>query len=185
MNTIKSVFNVDTKEWTITVGPRCFDLVNLHFGFCGNEEHVTFDHLSFGYTINLDGVANPGESFIGSKNFPDPGVIFSEVFSDYPIVTDLIKLPPEKDLIYTLWVRNAGELTEFSYNFTTTKPDQPFPSWTWNGTEWVAPVARPQALTVPMWWDEEDQTWVEVTDPTQIPEKLQALEAQLAPPENE
>ena len=37
------------------------------------------------------------------------------------------------------------------------RPPQPFPSWTWDGQAWVAPVPRPDEG---WWtWDEDAQGW--------------------------
>lgn len=39
-------------------------------------------------------------------------------------------------------------------------PKQPFNSWTWNGTEWVAPIEKPDNDN--FWiWDESSQSWTE------------------------
>lgn len=38
---------------------------------------------------------------------------------------------------------------------------QTFPSWTWNGSEWQAPVAAPDPQEGGDWaWDEDAQEWV-------------------------
>lgn len=39
------------------------------------------------------------------------------------------------------------------------RPPSPFPSWSWDGGEWVAPVAAPDEPTT---WDEDAQAWVPV-----------------------
>ena len=39
------------------------------------------------------------------------------------------------------------------------RPSQPYPSWAWGGSEWVAPVAYPDEG---YWkWDEDAGAWVE------------------------
>lgn len=40
-------------------------------------------------------------------------------------------------------------------------PPQPFPSWTWDGDEWIAPVPMPEDGGE-YWWDEDAQAWVPV-----------------------
>ena len=36
------------------------------------------------------------------------------------------------------------------------RPPSPYPSWTWDGGEWVAPVPKPDG---DYWWDEGAQEW--------------------------
>jgi hypothetical protein len=38
-------------------------------------------------------------------------------------------------------------------------PPQLYPSWTWDGSEWVAPVPQPDG---DFYWDEDAQAWVKV-----------------------
>ena len=44
------------------------------------------------------------------------------------------------------------------------RPPQPFPSWTWNGVGWEAPVPKPEGEYS---WNEETQTWDAI--PTEEP----------------
>ena len=39
------------------------------------------------------------------------------------------------------------------------RPPSPYPSWTWDGSEWVAPVPKPDGDYS---WDEDAQAWVPV-----------------------
>lgn len=39
------------------------------------------------------------------------------------------------------------------------RPPSPYPSWTWDGEAWVAPVPMPDG---PHSWDEDAQAWVPV-----------------------
>jgi hypothetical protein len=39
------------------------------------------------------------------------------------------------------------------------RPPSPFPSWTWDGEAWVAPVPAPDGANS---WDEDAQAWVTV-----------------------
>lgn len=44
------------------------------------------------------------------------------------------------------------------------RPPQPFPSWTWDGVAWEAPVPQPEGEYS---WNEETQTWDAI--PTEEP----------------
>jgi hypothetical protein len=41
------------------------------------------------------------------------------------------------------------------------RPPSPFPSWTWDGNAWVAPIEKPEGDHV---WDEEAGAWKPLTD---------------------
>ena len=41
------------------------------------------------------------------------------------------------------------------------RPPQPYSSWVWDGSEWVAPVPMPDEGG-PWIWDEATRSWVEV-----------------------
>ena len=38
------------------------------------------------------------------------------------------------------------------------RPPSPFPSWSWDGSAWQAPVPQPDGVYT---WDEDAQAWVE------------------------
>lgn len=40
------------------------------------------------------------------------------------------------------------------------RPPSPYPSWTWDGTAWVAPVPKPEGNHV---WDENTGSWIEAS----------------------
>jgi hypothetical protein len=43
------------------------------------------------------------------------------------------------------------------------RPPAPFPSWTWDGSEYQPPVAKPDPVEGFTWeWGEEDSEWVKV-----------------------
>ena len=43
------------------------------------------------------------------------------------------------------------------------RPPAPYPSWTWDGTEWKAPKRKP-LLGGPYVWDEDTGGWVEAEE---------------------
>lgn len=50
----------------------------------------------------------------------------------------------------------------------TWRSEQPYPSWSWNGNEWVAPLPQPDNGLYS--WDEDSQSWIE-----QIPSQIELV----------
>jgi hypothetical protein len=46
-------------------------------------------------------------------------------------------------------------------SLTVPRPPRPYPSWTWDGSRWIAPVAYPEDGGLYQ-WDEAQQAWTEV-----------------------
>ena len=46
------------------------------------------------------------------------------------------------------------------------RPPKPYPSWTWDGLGWTAPVAMPTDGG-PYQWNEQTQTWDTIPTPTE------------------
>lgn len=73
-----------------------------------------------------------------------PDQLIADGITDFEEVTDLDPRPG----IGWLWDEANGY-----------RPSSPFPSWTWNGAEWTAPVPKPEGGYL---WNEETQTWDEM-----------------------
>jgi len=60
------------------------------------------------------------------------------------------------------WILVNGELPGLGYEYVDSefRPQQPYPSWTWNIDHWEPPVAYPQTDTTKV-WNEETQSWDE------------------------
>lgn len=168
MNTIKSTFNIDTKEWEIDTTTTEFvtTFYEVQFAFCSNEEVTVFSDLRFGYELLRNDKEFHGEAFVISNSYPKDSARLLQVTSTTPIQTDKITCIPAIGYTLKFWATNAGEQSETEHVFTAPTPPAPFVSWTWNGTEWVPPIARPDGT--PAFWNETTQAWVPVTDPVAI-----------------
>lgn len=66
------------------------------------------------------------------------------------------------------WV-DAGELgvgKGWSYVDGEFRSPQPYPSWSWQGQEWVPPVPHPELVAGFVWvWDEDVVNWRQVVKP--------------------
>ena len=78
-----------------------------------------------------------------------PDQLIADGITDFQEVTDL---DPRPGIGWT-WSETDGF-----------RPPSPFPSWTWNGVGWEAPVPQPEGAYT---WNEETQTWDAI--PTEEP----------------
>ena len=61
------------------------------------------------------------------------------------------------------WKEDTQEWVD--YYWQAPLGDQPYPSWTYNGTDWVAPVEHPDINNLPDYiWNEDNQTWDQITE---------------------
>ena len=145
--------NLFNGQWTTIVQPESSSPV-LEIGFVSDTALVEFDNLTFGYacTVNTKTVAK--------GSYPVEGVIY--VSTDQPyIVSETIFLNYDDDAILTVWAKNAGQEYSDTVTFTVPRPDQPYPSWAWNGEWWEPPVPYPDDGGR-YEWDEEGQQWATV-----------------------
>ena len=158
MNKLYATDNFKTGNWSLDtseIGPTTND---LFITFTEEAPVITFKDLKFGYELKQDG--NIKQYGV----FPPPGVKYVRTDQPY-IVVERLNLVLETDYELYLWAENGGESFETTVSFTTPRPAQPYDSWVWN-TEtlnWEAPVPYPDDGKF-YTWDEETQSWVEVTE---------------------
>ena len=150
--------------------------------FSLDEESITFSHsnasdidkdLTFAVPLNtnLTGLTmsytlSNQESTIMQASFPEEDVTF--VMTDQPYIrSDRVRLIQGAQ--YTLSVSfsiNGNTYTD-SLTFIGDPPEQPYPSWTFDGEEWQPPTPKPVSgvgygdLNV-YDWDEPTLSWVPV-----------------------
>jgi hypothetical protein len=117
-----------------------------------------------GNAVNLRGVemrltltADAAEIF--DLQLPPAGVRYTRTDQDI-IATGRVVWAPDQQIAVNAWCKTAGgqELTATA-NFTAPRPAQPYPSWTWDGTSWVAPAPYPDDGQEYV-WDEANQEWI-------------------------
>jgi|GEM_PF-5180063 len=115
---------------------------------------IPFQGLEFGVTVTqADGAS---EAF----KFPAPGVVY--LSTDQDMLENVpIKLAPGDEVTLDVWITNGGVTTTGQHSLTVPRPAQPYPSWTWDGARWVAPVSYPDDGGV-YDWDEAAQAWVAI-----------------------
>lgn len=59
------------------------------------------------------------------------------------------------------WVNTTGKSVGIGYSYLDGefRPPRPYPSWTWDGEKWDAPVAYPEDEEELYLWDEETLSW--------------------------
>ena len=158
MGKLYATDNFKTGNWSLDtseIGPATND---LFITFTEEAPVITFKDLKFGYELKQNGNIKQYGAF------PPPGVKYVRTDQPY-IVVERLNLVLETDYELYLWAENGGESFETTVNFTTPRPAQPYDSWVWN-TEtlrWEAPVPYPDDDKF-YEWDEETQSWVEVTE---------------------
>jgi hypothetical protein len=151
MSKIIAVNNLVSNEWQVTFEELKHDYAQLHIMFKGNAPVIDFVDLKFKYIIKHNSeIKQSGEFPIGDIQY-----IRSE--GEY-LETLFIPLVMETEYELYLWSENNGQICEKTISFTTPKPEQPFPSWSWDGESWIAPIPMP-GDNRPYDWDEENKKW--------------------------
>jgi len=117
-----------------------------------------------GNTVNLKGVemrltitADGLDVF--DLSLPPAGVRYKQTDQDV-LATGRVRWNPDQSIAVDAWCKTAsGQELTATATFTAPRPAQPYPSWTWGGTSWVAPVPYPNDGQEYV-WDEGTQDWV-------------------------
>ena len=121
-----------------------------------------------GQTINLRGVQmrltiTAGGTEIFDLSLPPEGVRYKQTDQDI-LATGRVSWQPDQEISVSAWCKTtSGHEVTAQAQFTAPRPPQPYPSWTWNGTAWEAPVAYPDDGGEYV-WDEDAGEWVPADD---------------------
>lgn len=118
---------------------------------CLNSETVYFCNFSLDYELSSEG------QVLTSRTLPGSDVVF-RCSNQSVILNSRVTLTVETE--YSLYVKIKNQDTEcdHTFSFITPRPQQPFPSWTWDGEKWNPPIPPPGDYYQ---WDEELQEWYE------------------------
>jgi len=160
MSKIYATDHLETKNWEVTFDNLAPTFADLFIGFTDEAPVVEFKDLKFKYELKQDG--NIKQYGV----FPPPNTRYVRTDQTY-LVVERLKLEMETDYELYLWAENNKESFEKTVTFTTPRPAQPYPSWTWDADNqrWVSPVPYPDDDKFYQ-WNEETQSWDEVTDET-------------------
>lgn len=143
-----------TQNWLVTEEELSSHYADLCIGFTDQEPIVDFINLRFGYTLSSN------DTELQTQSYPPEGVEYIQTDQEY-LTVDTLNLQPETSYSLFLWAENDGKRYEYTYNFTTPRPPQPYPSWIWNGEIWEAPVPYPEDDKYYQ-WNEDTQEWEEI-----------------------
>jgi hypothetical protein len=151
MSKILATDDFQTQNWTITIEDLDSNYTDLFIGFTDESPVVEFKNLQFKYELKHK------NEILQQGSYPPPNVRYLNSDQVY-LVVERLNLSPETTYELYLWAENDGNSFEKTFEFTTPRPPQPYPSWTWNGETWEAPVPYPEGEEFYV-WDEENQEW--------------------------
>ena len=156
MSEIRAYDNLKDQVWDVVDVDVTPHYADLRIGFLDEQKPVVFKQLRFGFELRKN------SEVIDSQEWPPQGVKYRKTDQTF-IATHRLKFTPETDYELYLWAENGGLRVEKTHAFTTPRPAQPYPSWTWNGTTWEPPVPYPED-SGDYYWDEDAGEWVEWTE---------------------
>lgn len=152
--------NLDTGEWSVDDSQLRNASTHIEIGFTDNTEgpNVEFQDLRFGFILSSNNVE------ITRKEFPRDNHYYISSDQDY-LHSEGLNVEYEKDYDLQIWVENAGLFHRVNYQFTGPRPEQPYPSWTWDeqNKTWIAPIPEPEPdreNRILYAWSESTQSWV-------------------------
>lgn len=142
--------------WNFDVQPET-PWPDLQIGFKYNGGQVArFDNLSFGFDVVVNNFS------VLTKEYPPQGLEYVATDQTY-LTNDRVNLAADDEVVLAVWAENGGQRYEGQTTFSVPRPEQPYPSWAWDGTNWQPPVPHPDG-DGRYEWDEEEQAWVEVAE---------------------
>ena len=151
MSKILATDDFQTQNWTITIEDLDSNYTDLFIGFTDESPVVEFKNLQFKYQLKHN------NEILQQGSYPPPNVKYLNSDQVY-LVVERLNLSPETTYELYLWAENDGNSFEKTFEFTTPRPPQPYPSWTWNGEIWEAPVPYPEGEEF-YEWNEDNQEW--------------------------
>lgn len=156
MSKIYAYDDFSTGNWSIDIQDLDPYYADLFIGFTDQGPVVEFKNLKFGFELQQ------GENIKRYGVYPPPNVRYVRSDQQY-ITVDRLTLRPDQTYNLYLWCENDGTRFERSFEIVTTRPAQPFESWTWNGDFWMPPIEHPTDGKI-YDWDESTLSWVEITE---------------------
>tara|TARA_B100001287_G_C22631760_1_gene505537 strand:+ start:572 stop:1120 length:549 start_codon:yes stop_codon:yes gene_type:complete len=172
--TITAICDLATHTWEVNQDLKPTNGAVLKMGFRrGNEiSGLTFAE-DFRFGLKVERTTDPSkEDIVLDMQFPRKGHQIVTSTSEIILIQDAI-MEIADDFKVSFWVKENGGESDTSTDTTIPLPEQPYPSWRWDGIMWYAPGEFPmppedEDPTVYS-WSEEKQSWVkDVRDPEEV-----------------
>lgn len=159
MSTLQITLNLTGKSWKIKNNIDQ-DAMSMSLQInVSDAETANINHLNFGYKLFLE------ESEISQDRFPPTGTV--NYIRSSNIIDEVIHVSANTNYKLYLWAENAADRIEQTFDVRTPPPSQPYPSWSWSGSEWVAPIPLPLdgPENAAYKWSEKQQKWILLVPP--------------------
>ena len=119
----------------------------------------SINHLQFGFVLSLN------DEIIETDTFPQGGVV--KFLGTGNIISNSVPVSSNTTYSLNLWAQNGLDRIEKTANIKVSRPVQPYVSWTWNGSDWAAPVPEPTngPKDAAYIWSERQQQWFLLVPP--------------------
>lgn len=155
MSKIIATDHFETQTWEVIFEDLDSNYADLFIGFTDDAPIIEFKDLKFKYELRKNGEIKQCEEY------PPPNTEYVRTDQPY-IVAESLYLQSETEYELYLWAENGGQEFEHTVSFTTPRPEQPYPSWEWDGEQWQPPVAYPNDDEQLYNWDEVHQNWIAI-----------------------
>ena len=138
MNKIIATKDLSTNTWTVTKEVSASRDLHVSFAFTrGGETEFDFTKLNFG--IKIFRATGEKEQLL-NYNWPISEALRhksnkSPYLEEFDFVWDV-------DESYKIVITGGEEMLQSTHEsmFAVPRPNKPYPSWVWDGTQWLAPV---------------------------------------------
>lgn len=122
---------------------------------CSNNDYIKLDDFRFICELRKD------NSIVDYNIHPKFGARYKRSYEDFIIKNRLRNITPDNSYQLYVSIAFSDQNIDDTFNFTAPRPPKLYESWSWNGTEWMAPKPYPDDNKY-YGWDEEKNEWVEV-----------------------
>lgn len=145
--------NLILQDWKFVEFGESDHSISINFRFINDTPTIVFNDFSFGFTLTQN------DTLLYSRSYPKEGTKYISTDQSYleSIIIDLI---PDTKYALDVWSKENDIKSTGTYVFSTGIPQSPYPSWTWNGTQWVPPKPYPIAVEGEVYsWNEDKLNW--------------------------
>jgi hypothetical protein len=164
MSIVRATFDIINKTWSLTEVSPAVNYIDLQFTWTSSSEETTISNFKFGYKLTN------GDTTIVEEIYPTVGIL--ESAKTTPLINNRIVVSSNTEFILDVWAEYESVRTDDQLLFLTPRPPKPYESWSWNGSEWIAPIPMPEigppdenGSSDAYVWSEKQQKWFLMTPP--------------------